>query len=167
MNFINHPVFSIIWFLFTIISVFWILRAVISWIFNLTPIVYRLGMALWKRNVAIFWSSEAFINLRDLLTDSSIFKKSKIEQINKYNIEKASEFSIYLVDWESYQQYIDEVFSIRKNHQVWIVIYAKPWSIPPDKMEKIVNHTNTSVVNARWRLLNDIFTLLITTKYGS
>jgi hypothetical protein len=45
------------------------------------------------------------------------------------------------------------------------VIYAKPASIPPDKMDNIANRSNTVVVNFRGRLLNDILTSLITTSY--
>jgi hypothetical protein len=73
--------------------------------------------------------------------------------------------TIFLVDWESFGDKIDQVFSARKNHQTAIVIFAKPASIPNEKMADIANRANTVVVNFRGRLLNDILTTLITTSY--
>lgn len=45
------------------------------------------------------------------------------------------------------------------------MIYAKPASIPHEKMSDIANRANTVVVNFRGRLLNDVLTSLITTSY--
>lgn len=73
--------------------------------------------------------------------------------------------TIFLVDWETFGDKIEQIFSARKNHQTAIVIYAKPASIPQEKMSDIANRANTVVVNFRGRLLNDILTSLITTSY--
>jgi len=103
--------------------------------------------------------------LKNSLIDSNIFKKKNIIHINSNNIDKAKDETIFLVDWETFGDKIEQIFSARKNHQTAIVIYAKPASIPQDKMSDIANRENTVVVNFRGRLLNDILTSLITTSY--
>jgi len=138
---------------------------VICWTFGITPILFRLGVALWKRRIAIFGSTEAYTSIRASLKDSNLFKEKNIVHITADNIDKAKNETIFLVDWETFGNQIDQVFSARKNHQTAIVIYAKPASIPNDKMSDIANRANTVVVNFRGRLLNDILTSLITTSY--
>lgn len=103
---------------------------VISWLFGITPIVFRLGIALWKRKIAIFGSLEVFESLKSPLIDSNIFKEKNILHIKADNIDKAKDETLFLVDWETFGEKIDEIFSTRKNHQTAIVIYAKPTSIP-------------------------------------
>jgi hypothetical protein len=162
-NFYNHPVFIIIGGVTVTIGFFAIIYKIVCWTFGITPIVLRLGVALWKRKVAVFASAEAYSSLEATLTDSGIFKKSI--RITSDNIDKAKGETIFLVDWETFGDKIDQVFTARTNHQTAIVIFAKPASIPNDKMADIANRANTVVVNFRGRLLNDILTSLITTSY--
>lgn len=164
-NFYNHPLFIIVGGLTVTLGVIGFLYKVICWIFGITPVVFRLGIALWKRKVAIFGSVEAFESIKASLLDSKIFKEQNIISIKLDNIDKAKEETIFLVDWETFGDKIEQVFSARKNHQTAIVIYAKPASIPPEKMNDIANRANTVVVNFRGRLLNDILTSLVTTSY--
>lgn len=162
-NFYNHPVFIIVGGVTVTLGFLAIIYKILCWTFGITPIVIRLGMALWKRKVAIFASADAYSSLAATLADSGIFKKSI--QITIDNVDKAKDETIFLVDWETFGDKIDQVFSARKNHQTAIVIFAKPASIPNDKMADIANRANTVVVNFRGRLLNDILTSLITTSY--
>jgi hypothetical protein len=164
-NFYNHPLFIIVGGLTVTLGVLGFFYKVICWIFGITPIIFRLGIALWKRRVAIFGSTEVFESIKSSLTDSKIFKDKNIVHIKLDNIDKAKDETIFLVDWETFGDKIEEIFSCRKNHQTAIVIYAKPASIPQDKMSDIANRANTVVVNFRGRLLNDILTSLITTSY--
>lgn len=164
-NFYNHPLFIIVGGLAVTLGVLGFLYKVICWIFGITPIVFRLGIALWKRRVAIFGSVEIFESLKSSLTDSKIFKEKNIIHIKLDNIDKAKDETIFLVDWETFGNKIEQVFSARQNHQTAIVIYAKPASIPQEKMNDIANRANTVVVNFRGRLLNDVLTSLITTSY--
>lgn len=164
-NFYNHPLFIIVGGLTVTLGVLGFLYKVICWIFGITPVVFRLGVALWKRRVAIFGSTEAFESIKTSLLDSNIFKNKNILHISSDNIDKARDETIFLVDWETFGNKIEQVFSARKNHQTAIVIYAKPASILQDKMNDIANRANTVVVNFRGRLLNDILTSLITTSY--
>lgn len=164
-SFFDHPLFIIIGGLTVVFSIIGILYRVIFWLFGITPFVLRLGVALWKREIAVFANSENFNSLKTLLVDSGLFKSSNITHIGTENIDKAKGKTIFLVDWESFSDQIDLVFSARANHQVALVIFAKPASIPQEKMASIANSTNTVVVNFRGRLLNDILTSLMTTSY--
>ncbi len=163
--FYNHPLFIIIGGLTVTLTFLGILYKIFCWFFGVTPIVFRLGVALWKRKIAIFSTTDSYVSLKDSLVDSNIFKEKNIIQITTNNVDKAKDYTVFLVDWESYGDKIEQVFSARKNHQTAIVIYAKPASIPQEKMSDIANRSNTVVVNFRGRLLNDILTSLITTSY--
>src|SRR3989344_6586239 len=164
-NFYNHPLFIIVGGLTVTLGVIGFLYKIICWIFGITPIIIRLGIALWKRKVAIFGSVEIFESIKSSLLDSKIFKEKNIVHIKSDNIDKAKDETIFLVDWDTSGDKIEQIFSARKNHQTAIVIYAKPASIPQEKMNDIANRANTVVVNFRGRLLNDILTSLITTSY--
>ena len=163
--FYNHPLFIIVGGLTVTIGVLGFLYKVICWLFGITPIVLRLGIALWKRKIAIFGNVEIFESLKSSLVESNIFKERNIIHIKSDNIDKAKDETIFLVDWKTFGTNIEAVFSARKNHQTAIVIYAKPASIPKEKMSDIANRANTVVVNFRGRLLNDVLTSLITTSY--
>lgn len=134
-------------------------------VIGLTPIVLRLGKALWNRKVAIFGSVESYASLSASLVDSKIIKEKNIVHIQSDNIEKAKSRTIFLVDWATFGDRIDQVFSARNSYQTAIIIFAKPQSIPNEVMDEIANRPNTVVVNFRGRLLNDILTSLITTSY--
>lgn len=165
INFFNHPFFIIFGGLPTILAVFSLLYKIISWLLWITPMVFRIGNALCKREIAIFWSLEQFGSLKASLIDSNIFKEKNIIHIEVNNIEKAKDKTVFLVDRETFKEKIEEVFNIRNSHQTAIIIYAKPQSIPNETMSDIANRPNTVVVNFRGRLLNDILTSLITTSY--
>lgn len=165
INFFNHPFFIVVGGLATILMIFSFLYVAYLVIKGVFPVWYRLGMGLSKRKVAIFGSVEVFESVKASLTDSKIFKEKNVVHIKLDNIDKAKDETIFLVDWETFGNKIEQIFSARKNHQTAIVIYAKPTSIPNEKMSDIANRANTVVVNFRGRLLNDILTSLITTSY--
>jgi hypothetical protein len=165
IGFFNHPFFILIGGLTVSVSILGVLYRILCWIFGITPVIFRLGIALWKRRVAVFSSGEIFESLKASLTDSGIFKPKNIIHIRSDNIDKARDETIFLVDWETFGQKIEQVFAARHNHQTAVVIYAKPASIPTDRMNDIANRANTVVVNFRGRLLNDLLTSLITTSY--
>lgn len=164
-NFFNHPVFIVIGGLTVCIGALGITYRVACWAFGITPILFRLGRALWWRKVAVFASNDAYRSLKETLVDSGIFRDSNIVPILADNIDKAKEETIFLVDWDTFGNHIEDVFSARSNHQTAIVIFAKPASIPQERMADIANRANTVVVNFRGRLLNDILTSLMTTSY--
>ena len=165
INFFNHPFFIVVGGITVSFAILGIIYGAICWAFGITPVVFRLGIALWKREVAVFGSAEAFESIRATLLDSQIFKAKRIVHITLDNIDKAKDKTIFIIDWESFGGKLEQVFSARRNHQTAIVIYAKPASIPIERMSDIANRANTVVVNFRGRLLNDVLTSLITTSY--
>ncbi len=164
-NFFNHPIFSIIGGITVICLILGFFYKIFMLFFRITPITFRLGIALWKRKIAIFGSSKQFGILKTLLIDSKIFKEQNIICIDEYSMEKAKDKTIYLIDWETMKEKIENIFNMRKDEQTAIIIYAKPQSIPPEKMSDIADRQNTVIVNFKGRLLNDILTSLITTSY--
>jgi hypothetical protein len=165
IDFFNHPFFIIVGGLTTFVFVIGIFYRIITMFIGVTPIVLRLGFALWGREVAIFSSEEAFKDLESSLLDSKIFKNKNIIHIRPNNIEKSKKKTIFLVDWDSFGDKIEQVFNSREDEQTPVIIYAKPQSIALEKMNDIANRPNTVVVNFKGRLLNDILTSLITTSY--
>lgn len=165
IGFFNHPFFIVVGGIATIVMIGVFLYTVWLVVVGVFPVWYRLGIGLSKRKVAIFASTENFGNIKASLADSMIFKEKNVIHITLDNIDKAKDQTIFLVDWETFKEQIEQVFSARKNHQTAVVIYAKPATIPQEKMNDIANRANTVVVNFRGRLLNDILTSLITTSY--
>jgi hypothetical protein len=163
--FFNHPFFIVAGGMGTILMICFLIYTIFLVLKGIVPVWYRLGIGLSKRRVAIFASNDNFENIRASLLDSLIFKEKNIVHIPSSNIDKAKDQTIFLVDWETFKDEIEQVFSARKNHQTAVVIYAKPASITSEKMNDIGNRPNTVVVNFRGRLLNDILTSLITTVY--
>lgn len=165
-EFFNHPFFVICGAISVITIFLGVLSRVIGWFFGITPIMLRLGIALRKRDIAIFCDNgDSFDDLKTVLTSSGIFRCKNIFHIKKNTIETAKNKTIFLVDWETFKDNIDEVFNVRKDEHTAIVIYAKPACIPHDEMNKIANRPHTVVVNFKGRLLNDVLTSLITTRY--
>lgn len=164
VNFFNHPFFIIIGGISTtliVLSFFYTLYLVIK---GIIPVWYRLGMGLSKRKIAIFADGE-FNSLKDMLVDSKIFCTNNISQINKNDLKKAENNTIFLVHWKEFQDKIDDILKIKKDSAALVVYAPRSEGIiePVEKMELINSHRNTIVVNFRGRLLNDILTSLITT----
>lgn len=165
--FFNHPFFIVVWWVSTVGLILGVLIKIIFRFFGITPIIVRLWKALSDRKIAVFASDKTYNDLRDTILDSNIFKEKQIEQIRENCLEKAKKHSLYLVDRSSFADKIYEIYSLRKDEQTAIIIYALPRVIPEETLKDIANRSNTVIVNAKGRLLNDLFTSLITTKYDS
>ena len=130
------------------------------------PVWIRLGMGLSKRKIAVFAEGDEFDSLKSTLVDSGIFLKSNVVKIDKNSLNKAEDMTLFLVHWNSFKSEIDDILE-KKKHYAAMVIYA-PQSegfIDEDTMEKINKRSNTTIVNFRGRLLNDILVSMITTSY--
>lgn len=165
INFFNHPFFIIIGGLTVVFAAVGVMYRVICIALGVTPLVFRIGKAIWLRKVGIIGSSDAFSSLKDCITDTNIFKEKNVIHIPLDNIEKVKEYTILLADWDTCGHKIDQVFLSRKDHNTAVIIFAKAGSIPHDKMAEIANKSNSVVVNFKGRLLNDILTSLITTSF--
>jgi hypothetical protein len=165
IDFFNHPIFIIVGGLTVISATIGVIYRIVCIFLGVSPIVFRIGKAVWLRKIAIVGSAEAYGSLKDIITDSGIFKKKNVTHIPLDNIDKVKEETILLIDWETSNNQIDHIFLARKNHNTAIIIFAKAGSIPNEKMAEIANKSNTVVVNFKGRLLNDILNSLITTSF--
>lgn len=165
IDFFNHPVFIIIGGLTVVFAAIGIIYRIVCMTLGVTPLVFRVGKAIWRRKIAIVGSSESFKILNECITDSGIFKNRNVVHITTENIDKVKEYSILLVDWETSSSKIDQIFVARKNHNTAVIVFAKAGTIPQEKMPEIANKSNTVVVNFKGRLLNDILNSLITTSF--
>jgi hypothetical protein len=162
IGFFNHPFFIIVGGVSTLLIVLAFLYKILCSFFGITPILFKLGSALWRRKIAIFASKDMYSSLENSLADSGVFKKGNITHITKDNIDRAKEETVFLVEWETFGAQIQDILQARKNQKVPVIIYAKPGAIPHETMNEVANKTNIIVVNFRGRLLNDILTSLIT-----
>lgn len=166
-EFIQHPVFSYIGALTLFIGIVGAVYRIACFFLDVSPIVIRFGLALRNRDIAVFANVERYASLSATITGSKIFKAQNVFPVQPENIDAAKSRSIFLVDWESFGEKIEEIFRARRSDQVPIVIYAKPGVIDRDVMNDVSNRANTVVVNARGRLLNDLVTSLVTTSYDN
>ncbi|MBN4074635.1 MAG: hypothetical protein COA82_03345 [Alkaliphilus sp.] len=131
----------------------------------ITSLFFNLGINLKKRQIAIFSSRETYESLSEYLTNSNIFKQKNIIHVKEGNLEKGKTATMYIVEWKTFGQEIDQIFTMRGNMQTPAIVYATPGEIPREKMGDISMRSNTVVVNARGRLLNDVFVSMMTTGY--
>jgi len=161
----NHPVFIISGGLTVCFATIGLFYRIGCMIFGISPIVFRIGRALWKRKIAIIGDLNSYSKLGDSLKDSHIFQKNNIMHIPLNNIDKCKDCTVFIVDWGSAKGNIDQILDYRKNHHTSVIIYAEPGSITQDKMLDIANRANTIVVNFRGRLLNDLLNSMVTTSF--
>ena len=162
-EFFNHPFFMIMGGLATLIiigSSFYTLYLISK---GVIPVWYRIGIGLSKRKVAIF-ADENYSDLDNLIKSSKIFNATI--KIHKNDIKKAENETIFLVHLGEYEDKIDEIISIKKASTPLIAYApAQTGKVKQDYLNKINDQPNGVIVNFRGRLLNDIFTSVITTSY--
>lgn len=165
-DFFNHPFFICVGGVMTTIAVISFIFSIVIVAKGLIPVWYRLGMGLAKRKIAILADAQSQ-DLKDLLIDSRLFKEKNIIQVNNESIKKAESATMILVHWEPLKSKLDEILSIKKDSDA-LIIYApqKEGFISKEDMIKLSSQRNTIIVNFRGRLLNDIYTSMITTSYA-
>jgi len=136
-----------------------------SLVTGIFPVLYRIGIGLTKRKIALFAEAQ-FTSLRGLLVDSGLFKEKNIIQIDKTSINKAEGFSLFIVYWSEFKDNLDTILQKKKDNTP-LIIYAPQdkEKIDQGQLEKINLHRNVIVVNFRGRLINDILVSLITTGF--
>lgn len=164
-NFFNSPIIVIIWWIATVIMVIWFLYTIYLIIKWVLPVRYRLWIGLSKREIAIFADSK-FDELSWVLIDSKIFSKRNIIKIELSNIKKANDISLLLVHRDYIKNNVNNILNI-KNHSDALIIYAPQdeWFIDKNILAQLNLQSNCTIVNFRWRLLNDILVSMITTSY--
>jgi len=165
ISFFSHPFFVCVGGLTTLLAVVGLLYTINLLIKGLLPVWYRLGMGLSKRKIAILAEDQSS-DLRDLLVDSRLFNAKNIILVGKESLKKAEPATMILVHWEPLKSHIDQILAIKKDSDA-LIIYApqKEGFIDSEYMAKLTSQRHTIIVNFRGRLLNDIYTSMITTSY--
>ncbi|HRN69973.1 MAG TPA: hypothetical protein PLS49_02200, partial [Candidatus Woesebacteria bacterium] len=103
--------------------------------------------------------------------ESGIFRKGNISQVSNRSLSDIKEHSLLLVHYQSFSEKEIETILDYKTSKSGMVFYFPSFSskkgefIPNEMRDKISNTPNTTIVNFRGRLLNDLITTLITTSY--
>ena len=161
----KHPIIGFVGGVSTVWLIISLLYTLCLWSKGILPVWYRLGMALSKRKIAVFATTD-FPNLRGMLVDSRLFAPSNIIQIDRASLKKAQSATLHLVHWKDFKMQLDDILRIKRDSDA-IIVYA-PQSeglIDAANFDKINAERNAIIVNMRGRLLNDIFTSMITTNY--
>lgn len=171
--FFNHPFFIIFGGVSATLIIIGIVLNFIFWIFGVWPLIWRLGYGRWVRKIAIAANNAKYNQLKKDLIDSGIFRGQNISVITKQSLSDVREHNLLLVHYQSFTK--DEIRTIlaNKKSKAGMIFYYPKFSpqgknsIPDDIRDLISNTQNTTLVNFRGRLLNDIVTTLITTSYDN
>ena len=159
-------VLNIIWYITTIITLAIGLYTIIARILWERPILLRFWFGRRFRDIAIVAKNDQFSQIESDLKSSGIFKN--IRSVLPWSLWEVKKHNLLVVHYESFSK--DEIKEIvsYKEPKAWMIFYHPnaDTRIPNEMMRMIGNKQNTSVVNFRWRLLNDIITTLLTTSYA-
>lgn len=163
LNFLRHPLLVLKGRASTLRATLASLYAACLSLNGILPALYRLGLALSKRKIAIFAESNDFNNLKNVLVDSKLFKEKNILQIDQKSIRRAEGESLLLLHWGSCKDSLDGVLEIKKDAAA-LIVYApiEDGKIDDEVMKKISEHRNVIVVNFRGRLVNDVLVCMMT-----
>lgn len=167
MEYLNSTleILSAIGIIETILLVAGIIYGLVLWFRGILPVLYRLGNGLAKRKIALFAKGDNLSSIKNLLSDSKLFRQKIIDIPSKNDLGRAEEASVYLVYWHDWSDEINDILN-KKPDSCPMIVYA-PYNkgrIPDDQMENLDGKRNTSVTNFRGRLLNDVVTAMITTR---
>jgi hypothetical protein len=169
LNFFSHPFFTVVGGLFTIAAVAALLLSIVYWLLGISPLLWRLGLGRWLRSIAVLADANTFASLKADLVASGVFREKKITHIPKEHLAKVNNHSLLLTNYQSFsEEEIKQILESKKS-TAGLVIYFPEFNssnrIPDNLLQLIGSKENTTVVNFRGRLLNDIMTTLITTSY--
>ena len=163
IDFFTAPFFVVLGGFITLVTVFGFIYIVYLALAGILPVLYRLGVALSTKKIAVF-ADNKFDELKNILVDSQLFKSKNIIKIDSGSIKKAEYVSCYLVHYGAYKNSIDDIIDIKKDNYA-MIIYApqNEGKIDDDILTKLNSQRNTIIVNFRGRLLNDVLVSMITT----
>lgn len=169
-NFFDAPFFVVVGGITTILALVTLIGTIYTLARGNFPVWYRVGIGLRRRKIGVF-ATENYDNLKDLLKDTKLFVARNIEKVTELDIDKAASYDIFLVSWEDSKDIIEKIVNL-KTDKIPLIVYAPYQKNAPDKgrvdensMELINSKRNSVVVNLRGRLLNDIFTAVITSSF--
>lgn len=142
-----------------------IVASIIAWMLGILRPLYRLGLGLSRKRITIIASYEDCESLVNLISNSKIFSTSRIRRIcSREDAEDIQAGDVILYKYNGSPFTLREVLE-RKSPDASIVIYAKPMEIKDVSDWQLMDEfRNVSVCNLKGRLLNDLLTLMMTTK---
>lgn len=170
INFYSHPFFVIFGGISATLILLGVLLNFIFWVMGITPLLWRLGYGRWFRKIAIVAKPETYFILKKDLVDSGIFREKNIgDAITAACISDIKNHDLLLVHYQSFNEEQIKNILTNKESSAGMIFYFPEFSpqnkIPDHIRDEISNTPNTTIVNFRGRLLNDIVTTLITTSY--
>ncbi|MCX6721575.1 MAG: hypothetical protein NTY04_00040 [Candidatus Staskawiczbacteria bacterium] len=168
-NFFNSPPFVMWGGISASLIVFGVLINIVLATVGVAPLLWRLGYGRWFRKIAIVANSGHYEDLRTDLISSGIFRKGNIFSISSQNLAKVKDGDLMLVHYKSFSETeIKTILSNKKSKSGMIFYFPEKTlenKISAEMTKEIGAKENTTIVNFRGRLLNDIVTTLITTSY--
>lgn len=165
-DFFNHPFFVIVGGISTLIAIILAIYSIYLVVTGVLPVWIRLGKSLSNRKIAIYANSD-FESLKSVILDCGLFKEKNIVQIQSDTIAKGKDYSVMLINYVEFSDKIIDIIQHKDDCDA-LLIYAPQSAGRLDEtlINAINNERNSIIVNFRGRLLNDILTTMITTKYG-
>lgn len=161
------PVLDVLGYPATVIVIIAAIIKVYRYMRGIVPVGMRLGKGLSKRKIALFASGNHLQTIKNVVLRSSLFQEENLIEISSVaefdSHEDADFFIVYYADWKDH---FDKIL-IAKKEQMPLLVYSPTTEprIDDAVMQEIDQKRNTAVSNFRGRLLNDIFTAMITTNY--
>ena len=167
-DFFNQPFFWVVGGILSLIAIFKYLAPIcriLNGIFRISPVLYKLGISLSKRKIAIF-ANDKFDDIKNILVDSGLFEEKNIKKIDVSSIKKGEDISFYIIHYKFCKNEIDEILKMKKDSYAMIVYAPQDEGrIDEDMLKKINYERNSVVVNFRGRLLNDVLISMVTTSF--
>ena len=165
LDFFRHPIFTLLGGFLTVVWLFALLYTIYLVIKGVLPVLYRLGISLSKKKIAIFAENDDFNNLKSVLIDSQLFKEKNILHIDSKSHGRAEAASLLLLHWKSCQGDLSTILHLKKDAQD-LIVYAptEDGRIDTASMNDISKHRNVIVVNFRGRLINDVLVCMMTSR---
>jgi len=134
---------------------------------GIVPVGMRIGNGLSKRKIALFAKGDNLEILKNVVLRSSLFRKENLVGVpNMAEFASHEGTDFFIVHYPDWKDDFHQILAAKKD-QMPLIVYSPMFepSIDEEVMRKIDQKRNTAVSNFRGRLLNDIFTAMITTNY--
>lgn len=127
--------------------------------------LWRLGLGLARKIVVIVANQTDADSLFNLVSDSRVFStKNIIKVTSREDSEDIKKGDVVLYKYSDSQFSLTDIMT-KKADLAAVVVYAKPREITEQsEWDLLDEYRNVSVCNLKGRLLNDLITLMMTTK---
>jgi len=166
-SFFDSKFFIIFGGISTIIVIVGVLYTLWLIVRGVVPVLYRLGLGLSKRDIAIV-SADQFTSLRDLLLDSKLFQAKNLHQVHIRDIQKAAKMTVIIAHWDHIKDDLESVLQVKRDQDA-LIVYAPQGegTLNAESLDAINKHRSTILVNFRGRLMNDVVSSMISTSHAA